>query len=356
MSDKKQDWIFVPKNVGERLPRIVLQDERFKSFDLNHLIGKPVVLFYFLNIHHPFCSALLKAIQHNISQFKEKRVAVIAISPNLAVDLSDCAKRLNLIFPLLSDPEFHTAKALGIALTAKAGPKEAVEVRRATVILDSTLRIRKQYYPKDPVAHVLQVLSELSEVLPENQPYLVQSHAPVLFIPNVIEKGLCKEIATQQHLVSPFNSYVDKRLYERVVPEVLKAFYFKAQKRKVPIIDGYIADNHGPTKLFRVHAQEQELPYQYVILIGLSSPDEYEGGGICFPEYSLGIYKPKLGEAMVYSTFLLQEILPVTSGKATILTSYFYDEESDVFDKTKRQLNAGVSHKASSSNTNDPIF
>jgi peroxiredoxin len=356
MSDKKQDWVFIPKNIGERLPRIVLQDERFKSFDVNHLIGKPVVLFYFLSIHHPFCSELLNTIQSNINQFREKGVTVVAISPNLAIDLSECAKRLNLIFPLLSDPEFHAAKALGIALTAKAGPKEAIEVRRATVVLDSTLRIRKQYYPKETHAHVLQVLDELSEVLPENQPYLVKTHAPILFIPNVIEPGLCKEIAIQQHLVPPFNSYVDKRFYERVVPEVLKAFYFKAKKRKVPIIDGYIADNKGPTKLFRVHAQEQELPFQYVILIGLSAPDEYEGGGICFPEYSLGIYKPKLGEAMVYSTFLLQEILPVTSGKATLLTSYFYDEESDVFDKTKRQLNTGGPYKSSSSNTNDPIF
>ena len=65
MSDKKQDWIFVPKNVGERLPRIVLQDERFKSFDLNHLIGKPVVLFYFLNIHHPFYTKGKLAWQYN---------------------------------------------------------------------------------------------------------------------------------------------------------------------------------------------------------------------------------------------------------------------------------------------------
>jgi peroxiredoxin len=356
MPDKKQDWVFTPKNMGERLPRIVLQDERFKSFDLNHLIGKPVVIFYLLSIHHPFCLELINIVQRKITEFREKGVSVIGITPNSATDLYDCARKLNILFPLLSDSEFQAAKALGIVLTANAGPKEAIEVRRSTFILDSTLRIRKQFSPKETNAHVLQVLSQLSEVLPENQPHLVKSHAPVLLIPNVIEPGLCHEIATQRELEQPFSSYVDKRLYERVVPEILKAFYFKPKKRKVPIISVYTPNNKGPSQMFRVHALEHEAPYQYVIVIALSSPDEYKGGGICFPEYGLGIYKPQLGEAMVYSTFLLQEILPVTFGQAVMLTSYFYDEESDVFGKTKHQLNTGVSNKPQSSNPNDPIF
>ncbi len=356
MSDKKQDWIFAPKNKGERLPRIVLQDERFKSFDLNHLIGKPVVIFYFLSIHHPFCLELLKIIQSKINLFREKGVSVIGISPNSSLDLYESAKKLNILFPLLSDPEFQAAKALGIVLTAKAGPKEAIEVRRATLVLDSTLRIRKQYYPKQTNAHVLQILDELSEVLPENQPYIVKTHAPVLLIPNVIEPGLCNEIASRKNLHPPFNSYVDKRLYERVVPEILKAFYFKPKKRKDPIISVYTPDNKGPTKLFRVHAQEHDAPYQYAIVIALSAPDEYKGGGICFPEYSLGIYKPQLGEAMVYSTFLLQEILPVISGQALMLMSYFYDEETEIFRTIKHQINTGTANKPASHKPNDPVF
>lgn len=356
MSDKKQDWIFTPKNRGERLPRIVLQDERFKSFDLNHLIGKPVVVFYFLSIHHPFCLELLKIIQIKINFFRERGVSVVGISPNSSIDLYESAKKLNILFPLLADPEFQAAKALGIVLTAQAGPKEAIEVRRATLVLDSTLRIRKQYYPKQTNAHVEQVLNELTEILPENQPYLVQRHAPVLLIPDVIEPGLCNEIASRKNLAQPFNSYIDKRLYERVVPEVLKAFYFKPKKRKIPKISVYGPATQGPTKLFRVHAQEHEAPYQYVIVIALSAPDAYKGGGICFPEYSLGIYKPHLGEAMVYSTFLLQQILPVISGEALMLTSYFYDEESAVFDTTKHQINTGMASKPLSHKPNDPIF
>lgn len=356
MSDKKQDWVFAPKNMGERLPRIVLQDERFKPFDLNHLIGKPVVIFYFLSIHHPFCLELLKIIQSKISLFRDKGVAVVGISPNSSIDLYDCAKKLNLLFPLLSDPEFEAAKALGIVLTAQAGPKEAIEVRRATIVVDSTLRIRKQYYPKQTNAHVLQILKDLSVVLPENNPYLVKTHAPVLFIPNVIEPGLCHEIAARKNLEQPFNSYIDKRLYERVVPEMLKAFYFKPQKRKEPIISVYTPNNQGPTKLFRVHAKEHQAPYQYVIVIALNTPEEYKGGGICFPEYSLGIYKPQLGEAMVYSTFLLQEILPVITGQAVIMTSYFYDEQSNVFNTTKQQINTGVGNKPISQEPIDPIF
>ncbi len=354
--DKKQDWIFSPKNIGERLPRIVLQDERFKPFDLNHLIGKPVVVFYFLSIHHPFCLELLKIIQSKINQFREKGMAVVGISPNSSIDLYDCSKKLNLLFPLLSDPEFEAAKALGIVLTAKAGPKEAIEVRRTTMILDSTLRIRKQYYPKQTNAHVVQILDDLSVVLPENISYSVKTHAPVLFIPNVIEPGLCHEIVVRKNLDQPFHSYIDKRLYERVVPEMLKAFYFKPQKRKEPILSVYTPSNQGPTKLFRVHAKEHQAPYQYVIVIALTAPDEYSGGGICFPEYSLGVYRPKLGEAMVYSTFLLQEILPVISGQAVMLTSYFYDEQGNVFNTTKEQINVGVGNQPISKEPTDPIF
>lgn len=356
MLDKKQDWVFIPRNRGERLPRIVLQDERFKSFDLNHLIGKPVVLFYVLNIHHPFCREMLVFIQKEIDAFREKGVAVVAISPNSSADLYDCAKKLNLLFPLLSDSEFFAAKALGIVLTAKAGPKEAVEVRRATTIVDSTLRVRKQYYPKEPKAHVLQVLNELDDTLPENKPYLIRSHAPVLFVPDVVEPGLCKEIASRKIVEPPFISYIDKRLFERVVPEVLKAFYFFPKKRKMPKIDIFTAESKGPTKLYRVHAQEQTYAYQYAIVIALNASDEYQGGGLCFPEYGLGYYKPRMGEAMIYSTFLLQEMLPVLSGESILLTSYFYDEDSDVFMNVKHQLNRGVELPSEKSDPNDPIF
>jgi predicted 2-oxoglutarate/Fe(II)-dependent dioxygenase YbiX len=58
----------------------------------------------------------------------------------------------------------------------------------------------------------------------------------------------------------------------------------------------------------------------------------YEGGFLQFPEFGPDLYRPDTGDAVVYSSALLHEVTPITSGRRFTLLAHMYDEES-------RQLN-----------------
>jgi len=55
---------------------------------------------------------------------------------------------------------------------------------------------------------------------------------------------------------------------------------------------------------------------------------DYEGGFLRFPEYGPDLYRPPRGDAIVYSSSLLHEVTPVTSGRRYALVAHMFDEES----------------------------
>ncbi len=57
---------------------------------------------------------------------------------------------------------------------------------------------------------------------------------------------------------------------------------------------------------------------------------EYEGGHLRFPEYGPHLYKPGLGDAVVFSCSLVHQALPVTSGTRYVLLSFFFGDEAAV--------------------------
>ncbi len=61
------------------------------------------------------------------------------------------------------------------------------------------------------------------------------------------------------------------------------------------------------------------------IIIGLSNPDDYEGGELVFPNNNLK-YKIGKGCAVIFDAKLLHEVLPVTKGKRYVLQAFLFDE------------------------------
>jgi predicted 2-oxoglutarate/Fe(II)-dependent dioxygenase YbiX len=59
--------------------------------------------------------------------------------------------------------------------------------------------------------------------------------------------------------------------------------------------------------------------------INLNTP-EYEGGCLWFPEYGPSLFRPQVGEAIIFSCSLLHEVTPVVFGKRYALLSFFYDD------------------------------
>lgn len=115
------------------------------------------------------------------------------------------------------------------------------------------------------------------------------------------------------------------RIDRRLVPEIEKAFQFRATRLERQLVACYDAAEGG---YFRAHRDNQALATahrRFAVTINLNSED-YEGGDLRFPEFGQQTYRAPTGGAVVFSCSLLHEATPVTRGRRYAFLPFAYDE------------------------------
>ena len=102
-------------NVGAKMPEFTLNDSLGKAVSSKDLLkqGNLVVVFY-RGAWCPFCNKYLHELQQNLSQIKQNGGNLVAISvenPNRSMAV---AKKNELEFTVLSDPNLTVARKFGI--------------------------------------------------------------------------------------------------------------------------------------------------------------------------------------------------------------------------------------------------
>lgn len=121
------------------------------------------------------------------------------------------------------------------------------------------------------------------------------------------------------------NAFIDDRLKRRVFPEVRKAFQYKITRREAYRIGCYEGERGGELHGHRDNTKPNVAHRRFACSVNLNS-DQFEGGGIRFPEFNDTEYQPETGAAIVFSSSLLHEPMHVTSGKRYVLLSFIYGE------------------------------
>jgi predicted 2-oxoglutarate/Fe(II)-dependent dioxygenase YbiX len=117
------------------------------------------------------------------------------------------------------------------------------------------------------------------------------------------------------------------RLVARLVPEIQRAFQFKATRIERYIVACYDSADRG---FFRAHRDNTTLGTahrRFAVTINLNT-GEYEGGDLCFPEFGPATYRAPVGGAVVFSCSLLHEARPVTQGRRYATLPFLYDDEA----------------------------
>ncbi|MEQ8396648.1 2OG-Fe(II) oxygenase [Thalassobaculum sp.] len=203
----------------------------------------------------------------------------------------------------------------------------------------------------------------------------VGGHAPVLQIPDVFDRGLCRQLIAAYEadgggpsgimrdvngITTGFmdNSVKRRRdaeirdmgllsrirdhLHHRVASEIRKAFAFDASRVERFIVGCYDAGDRGFFRAHRDNGGPGTAHRRFAVSINLNA-EEFEGGELWFPEYGPHLYKPKTGAAVVFSCSLLHEARPVTSGRRYAFLPFLFD---DAAAKIRRENRALVSTAA----------
>ncbi|MFZ1699768.1 MAG: peroxiredoxin-like family protein [Pyrinomonadaceae bacterium] len=100
---------------GAKMPAFTLNDAFGKKVSSKDLLaqGNLVVVFY-RGAWCPFCNRYLHTLQQNVDKFKANGGNLVAISVESADHSMAVAKKNELTFTVLSDPELVTARKFGI--------------------------------------------------------------------------------------------------------------------------------------------------------------------------------------------------------------------------------------------------
>lgn len=317
--------------VGDFAPTAILQDERGKAMAFHHqqVAGHPVVV---LLCRDAQATDALPRLRELYAAFAAADARVLAVSRAGIADNRARVENHQLPFPILADPR---GEVLGRFADA------------AVVVLDRNQRVAGVFAGSDSLDAALTLCRQLNDAAVAAP---ATPHAPVLVVPGIFEPELCQRLIDYWHQgdkranevtrgtpgrtdyaarsdgtvkrrtdvlipedTNPMNLAVRDRLLARLVPEVFKAFQFRVRSYEVARIGCYDAAEGGYFRPHRDDAGDPAKPRRFALSVNLN--DNFDGGGLCFPEYGRRFYRPAAGGGVAFSCNLLHEAQPVTDGR-----------------------------------------
>lgn len=196
-----------------------------------------------------------------------------------------------------------------------------------------------------------------------SQRAIATNHPPVLMLPDILSRADCQRLISiftlQGHtflepghgappagmgdykmripeygrkdridhwiMTAETNAFIDDRLKRRLFPEIRKCFQYKITRREGYRIGCYEGERGGELHGHRDNTQANVAHRRFACSINLNS-EQFQGGGIRFPEFGDQEYSPETGAGIVFSSSLLHEPMHVTSGKRYVLLAFLYGE------------------------------
>ena len=236
------------------------------------------------------------------------------------------------------------------------------------IVLDRNLRaLEALVLDGEPAAGRLTDL--LRQASGEAPAATVTAQAPVLFVPRALDPDLCEHLQQlwsashadtgversaggrrqevlaaeakrrRDHVVEEAEllRLLTRTLGRRLLPEVRRAFAFGADRFEGFKIACYEASSGGFFAPHRDNLSPATAHRRFALSLNLN--DGYHGGELRFPEYGEALYRPAAGEALVFSSALLHEVVPLTRGRRFSLLSFLFGPQTARAATGERALN-----------------
>ena len=147
--------------VGMKAPDFTLNDKSGNAISLSDFLGKKVVIYFYPKDNTPGCTRQACAFAGAYAEFKKRNIEVIGISRDSVVSHEKFARKHDLPFVLLADPELVAIKAYGVWQEKKLYGKVSMGVVRSTFIVDENGFIEKVMPKVKPDTNAAEILAAL---------------------------------------------------------------------------------------------------------------------------------------------------------------------------------------------------
>ena len=343
---------------GDPVPSFTARGAANPHYAFDSIAGRYVVVSFIGGARVAGNETFLRQLASETACFDDSFASIFLVSSDLSDEREGRLKERYPGIRVFWDDDGNLARLFGCL-----DPSDPLrpQLRLTTWILDPALRVLDVIPNNDPSTH-LDAIRQRLNTLPLHDDDREQ-WAPILAVPNVIEPELCRELigyaerrglsdsgfmttdpvsgltvgrVDHSHKRRSDCSIEDEdlrlalrsRIERRLVPQIERAFQFKATRLERYIVSCYDAATGGFFRAHKDNTTRGTAHRRFSVSIGLDA-EGYVGGDLVFPEFGRRTYRPATGGAVVFSCSLLHAALPVTRGKRYAVLPFLYDDAAE---------------------------
>ncbi len=355
---------------GDYMPLFEALDVNSKPITIERFAGKHTLLFFLPSNDLQMLDTFFRLLQQQITLQKMPEVWQLFVLDASALRLKEIKEKLRLPHLLLADPDRKIAASVGVC------KKHEAHFMPVGFVLNQALKIISVYKNNDLAQITTAIVTETTALanarreLLAASPAIISEVGPALIVPDAFTPEMCDKClhsfrtghtfegtvgadATkgykpnakirQDHIPLPaLAAEIDDKLSRSLFPEIKKVFGLDVTFRELYKIGLYSGEKKG---FFVPHRDNFDYPLGYRrYAMTLQLTDDFEGGGLRFPEYDNKVYRPARGSAIVFSCGTMHEALPVTKGDRYIVVGFFHGKEEEMYRRYYHMSKGNATH------------
>jgi predicted 2-oxoglutarate/Fe(II)-dependent dioxygenase YbiX/peroxiredoxin len=338
---------------GDSAPLFEARTGGTPNFPFHTVAGRPIVLSFLGSLRNPDAAQTVQSIlARHRSWFDDKQACFFGVSTDPADEQLGLLRDEMPGVRFFRDFDFKVSRLYGAAPTG--GVPETY--RATTLVLDTMLRAVAAI----PVGDIARHEDELDRAIARVRAPSPDYGAPVLMMPDVFEKELCEELIALHRMQGGRSSGVmedvagetvetgnaryknrrdimiadpqlqirlRERIGRRLAPAILQCFQFRVTHLERYLVGCYNAAESGFFAAHRDNVTRGTAHRRLAVTVHLN--DDYDGGGLTFPEFGARTYKGGAGSAIIFSCSLMHEVLPVQRGRRFAFLPFLHDDMAE---------------------------
>jgi peroxiredoxin Q/BCP len=130
---------------GQKAPAFTLKDQKGQTHRLSDYQGQSVILYFYPKDDTSGCTKEACAFQAQLPAFQKGKAAVLGMSILDEASKAKFAKKNNLTFPLLADPDHAVAEKYGVWQKKSLYGRQYMGLARTTYLIGADGKVKQRW-------------------------------------------------------------------------------------------------------------------------------------------------------------------------------------------------------------------
>ena len=142
---------------GRKAPAFALKDQTGKTHKLSDYAGQPLVLYFYPKDDTPGCTQETCDFRDQLPKFTRTKAVVLGVSILDEKSKAKFARKYDVNFPLLADPEHEVAEKYGVWQEKSRYGRKYMGIARTTYLIGADGKVVQRWDNVKVADHVAQV-------------------------------------------------------------------------------------------------------------------------------------------------------------------------------------------------------